>query len=261
MSEELGLPLFYQEYPEYFDTPANIYNSSEKNRVIENLLKEYKIKSIFDMTCGTGSQVFHLARLGYDITGADFSPALLEIARDKAAKQNLDVKFIDGDIRKLQSGSFDAVITIDNAIGHLVKKDFAIAIRNISQNLKEDGVYIFDILNLEAMTDEVIEADSNRMTDSRETSDGTVIRNERTAVIDRKHGYLNSVNNITIIKKNGEQERVKNKCSLQIYSMQELNDILASNGFEMLKQIKVDAYTFHKDENGYSIMNVARKVG
>jgi hypothetical protein len=33
-SEELGLPIFYQQYPEYFETPSNIYYTNEKNAVI-----------------------------------------------------------------------------------------------------------------------------------------------------------------------------------------------------------------------------------
>ena len=65
-------------------------------------------------------------------------------------------------MRNLQLGKLNAVITIDNAVGHLVKADFDIAIRNIYKNLKKVGLYIFDILNLDAMTDEVIDADSKK---------------------------------------------------------------------------------------------------
>jgi SAM-dependent methyltransferase len=48
---------------------------------------------------------------------------------------------------------FDAVITIFNAVGHLTKSGFEKAIRNIHRNLNAGGIYVFDILNLEAMTD------------------------------------------------------------------------------------------------------------
>ena len=65
-------------------------------------------------------------------------------------KQNVAVEFLDGDMRELQVSQFDAVITIDNAIGHLVKNDFNIAISNIYKNLKSNGIYVFDILNLKS---------------------------------------------------------------------------------------------------------------
>jgi len=257
-SEELGLPLFYQQYPEYFDTPSNIYYINEINAAVEKLLNKYGVKTVLDMACGTGAQVLYLAKLGYKVIGSDFSPGLLKIAIEKASKQNITTQFIDGDMRKLQVGTFDAVITIDNAIGHLVKNDFELAIRNIHKNLKDDGIYIFDILNLEAMTDEVMKADSERMTDKRVTTDGTIIYNVRHSTIDRDNGYLISENNFTI-QKDGKQEKIKNKCTLQIYTMDELKNILSKNGFETIEQYRMDAYTFKKDNSSYSIMTIAKK--
>lgn len=257
-SDDLGLPIFYQQYPEYFDTPSNIYNTNEKNAIIGELLRIYEAKTILDMTCGTGAQVLHLARLGYEVIGSDFSPGLLTLARDKAAKEKLLIQFIDGDMRTLQVGKFDAVITIDNAIGHLIKDDFELAIRNIHQNLKDGGIYIFDILNLDAMTDDVMKSDSERMTDKRITNDGTTIYNIRHSTIDRKKGYLISENNFTIQTQAGEK-KITNQCTLKIYTMDELKNILFQNGFQTIEQNKVDAYTFRKDDSGYSILTVAKK--
>jgi ubiquinone/menaquinone biosynthesis C-methylase UbiE len=158
-NNKLGLPVEYKKHPEYFDA-FNINEDTEThNAVIEKLLNKYNVKTVLDMTCGTGSQVFHLIKHGYIVTGSDFSPALLTIARGKAKKEKINVEFVDGDMRTLKLGQFDAVITIFNAIGHLTKSGFAKAIRNIRRNLKDGGIYIFDILNLEAMTDKFIADD------------------------------------------------------------------------------------------------------
>lgn len=257
-SKDLGLPIEYQQYPEYFDIPDNAFHTNEKNKTIEKVLRKYKSKSVLDMACGTGSQVFYLINLGYKVVGSDFSPGLLEIARSKALKQNIATEFINGDMRNLQVDEFDAVITIDNAIGHLVKSDFNIAISNIYKNLKSGGIYVFDILNLDAMTDEVIEADSKKMTNESIAIDGTIIRNVRHSTIDRDSGIITSDEMITL-QKNGDQKQIKNKCSLQIYTMNDLNDMLSKNGFKVLEQHKIDAYTFHQDDQGYSILTVAMK--
>nr|WP_106331215.1 class I SAM-dependent methyltransferase [Legionella pneumophila] len=78
---KLGLPLEYQKMPEYFDA-HNINEETEtKNALIEKLLRKQNVKSVLDMTCGTGSQVFYLAKRGYDVVGSDFSPSLLAIVR------------------------------------------------------------------------------------------------------------------------------------------------------------------------------------
>lgn len=257
-SKDLGLPIEYQQYPEYFDIPSHAYHASEKNKAIEKILKKYQSKNVLDLTCGTGSQVFYLINLGYNVTGSDFSPELVNIARNKALKQGITVKLIDGDMRQLQLGQFDAVITIDNAIGHLVKDDFNIALENVYKNLKSGGIYVFDILNLDAMTDDVIESDSKKMTSESIAADGTIIQNVRHSTIDRNNGILTSDETITF-QKNGNKKQIKNKCSLQIYTMDELKEILSKQGFKILEQHKIDAYTFHQDDKGYSILTVAMK--
>ncbi|MBP9777888.1 MAG: class I SAM-dependent methyltransferase [Rickettsiaceae bacterium] len=256
-SDELGLPIEYQQYPEFFDNPANANYANAKNKAIEELLNKYNAKSVLDLTCGTGSQVFHLTNLGYKVTGSDFSPKLLEIARDKASNQKLNIPFVDGDMRSSQLGQFDAVITIDNAIGHLVKSDFEVAIRNIGLNLKDGGIYIFDILDLKSMTDEVIDADSKRVSD-KTTINGVVISNLRQATIDRNDGILTSNETITI-QKGEDQKTINNRSSLQIYTVEQLNKILSGNGFKTIEQFKIDTYTFNKDNDGYAILTVAKK--
>ena len=257
-SEDLGLPIEYKQYPEYFDIPSYALHTNEKNKAIEKILRKYKAKSVLDMACGTGAQVFYLTRLGYKVIGSDFSPGLLEIARKKALKENITVEFIDGDMRNLQVGNFDAVITIDNAIGHLVKSDFNVAISNIHKNLKCGGIYVFDILNLDAMTDEVIETDSKKMTSVSITEDGSRINNVRYSTIDRVNGILTANETITI-QKIDTQNKVKNTCSLQIYTMNDLSEMLSKNGFKVIEQHKVDAYTFCQDDKGYSILTAAMK--
>jgi ubiquinone/menaquinone biosynthesis C-methylase UbiE len=257
-SKDLGLPIEYQQYPEYFDIPSSAHHTNEKNKTIEEVLRRHKSKSVLDMACGTGAQVFYLINLGYKVIGSDFSPGLLEIARNKALEQNIAVEFVDGDMRNLHIGQFDAVITIDNAIGHLVKNDFNIAISNIYKNLKNGGIYVFDILNLDAMTDEVIEADSKKMTSESITIDGTIVHNVRHSTIDRDQGILTSDEIITI-QKGGDKKQIKNKCSLQIYTMNDLNDLLSKNDFKVIEQHKIDAYTFRQDDQGYSILTVAMK--
>ena len=116
---KLGLPIEYQQLPEYFDSHNINEQTDAKNALVERLLKEQKVKTVLDMTCGTGSQMFYLAVRGYEVVGSDFSPALLDRARSKAKEMNRNIIFIDGDIRKVNAGKFDAVITIFNAIGHL----------------------------------------------------------------------------------------------------------------------------------------------
>ena len=140
-------PSHYDEEAEHYDV-LNEENSRLINQVLDATLKKYKVETVLDLTCGTGSQVFWLKKRGYEVIGSDINANMLKIARDKAGKEDLDVKLLEGDMRTLKVGKFDAVITIFNAVGHLTKYDFEEAMQNIHENLNDGGLYVFDIFNL-----------------------------------------------------------------------------------------------------------------
>ena len=253
---KLGLPLEYQKLPEYFDAHNIGDDTNAKNDVIEKLLKKHKVKTVLDLTCGTGSQVFFLAKRNYEVVGTDFSPDLLKIARNKAKRERLSLKFIDGDMRTIKVGSFDAAITMFNAVGHLTKSGFEKAMQNISNNLKDGGIYVFDIFNLEAMTDKVVSDFSMHL--HRMVGD-TQIHNVQCSTIDRKNGFLTSYDNYTIQKNADKPTRINNKFSLQIYTAKELREMLSRNGFKTLDQYGIDGSKF-LEKKSTSILTVAQKI-
>lgn len=253
--DKLGLPLEYKELPEYFDASNVSDDTQAKNSLIESLLEKHSAHSVLDLTCGTGSQVFYLASRGYNVTGADFSPALLEIARQRARSENVDVKFIDGDMRTLQVGAFDAVITIFNAVGHLTKAGFEKAMQNIHKNLKDGGIYVFDIFNLEAMTDKAVSDFAYCI--SKKVNDGQMLSTQ-CSTIDRQNSRLTSYDCIMIQRKADKPTILKNKFSLQIYSAQELRDMLARSGFKTVEQCGMDGAEFDSAKT-INILTVARK--
>lgn len=135
--------------PSHYDDEAKHYDifneetSQVINKIIEKILKKHKVKTVLDLTCGTGSQIFYLAKKGFSVVGSDISAKMLKIARSKAQEQKLNIKFYKDDMRSAKLGTFDAVVTIFNAVGHLTKSDFIKAIQNINKNLNLNGLYIF----------------------------------------------------------------------------------------------------------------------
>lgn len=252
---KLGLPIEYQEFPEYFDSHNINEETNNKNEVIEKLLRKQNIKSVLDITCGTGSQVFYLAERGYEIIGNDFSPGLIKIAREKAVQLNLDISFVDGDMRDVKLGKFDAVISIFSAIGHLNKTDFEIALQNIYSNINDEGLYVFDIFNLQALTDEVIKS---FVMDIEKTINSVKIHNIQHSEVDRDEGRLISHDQYTIFRKDCEPEKLKNSFALQIYRADELKEILSRNGFDIASQYDMDGNEFIP-EKSLNILIVARK--
>lgn len=253
---KLGLPLEYKKLPQYFDA-WNISNDTRaKNAVIEQLLKENDVKTVLDLTCGTGSQVFFLLEHGYQVVGADFSPELLKIARKRARANKLKVKFIDGDMRKLRVGQFDAAISIFNAVGHLSKTGFNQALKNAAFNLKEGGIFVFDIFNLEAMTEKVVAEFACYV---HKKINNTQFLSTQCSTINKANGMLTSYDSYMIQKNADKPEIFNNKFSLQIYTAQELRDILAHHGFDTLGQYAMDSSKFQRLKS-LNILTVARKI-
>lgn len=234
----------------------NDQNSLTMNNLITNILEKHKVKTILDMTCGTGSQVFHMHNKGFDITGLDFSPKMLEKAQEKARQQGLDVRFILGDIRTSKVGKFNSVISIFNAVGHLTKDDFNIAMRNISENLNEGGIYIFDNFNL----GHLLEGDNiTKLTiDWQKEKDGKKYREIQYSTIN-KEGVLASYD--IYHKQQESSDKITNGfMTLQIYSKDELSKMLNENGFEVLEIIHIDNYSNLCDDEAERYVFVGRKV-
>ena len=74
---------------------------------------------VLDVACGSGNGAVAAARRAWgNTTGADFVPALLERARERAAAERLEIEFVEGDAEDLpfEDESFDVVMSIFGAM-------------------------------------------------------------------------------------------------------------------------------------------------
>ncbi len=254
ISHESAIPSHYDTAAEHYDT-FNEANSRIINETLAKILKEHNVISVLDMTCGTGSQVFYLAKKGFEVVGSDINANMLKIAKEKAAKEQLDIQFLQGDMGSLKVGKFDAVITIFNAIGHLTKNDFEKAIQNIGSNLKNGGLYIFDIFNLSYLLED------NNITsltiDCQKITGDSKVRDIQYSTID-DDGILASYTIHSEQHKSEQPKISESEQTLLVYTAQQLKDMLGKNGFQVLQQCGVDGSPFN--ETGTErILTVARK--
>jgi SAM-dependent methyltransferase len=74
---------------------------------------------VLDVACGSGNGALAAARRAWGNTvGADFVPALLERARERAAAERLEVEFVEADAQDLpfEDASFDVAMSIFGAM-------------------------------------------------------------------------------------------------------------------------------------------------
>ena len=78
-----------------------------------DLLQQYVPlgSTVLDLGCGTGSLSVLLAEQGHPVTGVDLSPRMVEAARAKAARHDVDVAFLVGDAAAPPvNGRYDVVL-------------------------------------------------------------------------------------------------------------------------------------------------------
>lgn len=63
--------------------------------------REAPFGKALDIGCGRGHWAIELAKRGWEVTGVDLSPRAVEQARELAAKEGVDVRFLVGDITAL----------------------------------------------------------------------------------------------------------------------------------------------------------------
>ena len=117
--------------------------------VEEILNKECKIRPelVLDLGCGTGKMTLELARRGYDMTGIDYSPEMLDIARSIADEEGHDILWLCQDMREFELyGTVDAVVCCLDCINHLEdENDLDKCFKLVHNYLIPDGIFIFDI--------------------------------------------------------------------------------------------------------------------
>lgn len=195
---------------------------------IENIFTYYgkDVNLTADLACGTGNFTIPLAKRGYDMIGVDVSEDMLNVARDKARRENVDVLFLKQNIADIDLyGTVDAFLCMIDGINYVISpKALYEAARKIRTCfLEPDGLFIFDI--------------STRHKLKNVIGNNTFVHNEKDIFYTWQNRYINSKNlsdmylNFFVKKKNGLYERFEERHIQRAYSAEEIVYILKKAGF------------------------------
>jgi len=143
----------YEKFAEYYDM---IYGKKEYRResdVIERILTKFCTRrpaSILDIGCGTGSHAIALSKRGFNVTGIDFSPRMIEKAKKNAAAQKNRARFVVQDMRKIELHErFGCAICMFGGFGYILTYDgLASLFKGLRQHLVEEGLFIYEFWNI-----------------------------------------------------------------------------------------------------------------
>jgi SAM-dependent methyltransferase len=141
----------YEAMAPVYDAFTGHYESEEWIADLVKLLKRHGLsgRRLLDVGCGTGTSFLPMLARGWEVTGCDISPAMLEHAREKAGEE---VQLMIADMLDLpELGDFDLVWALDDAINYLLSpEELARALAGMRANLAPTGLLLFDVNELQA---------------------------------------------------------------------------------------------------------------
>jgi SAM-dependent methyltransferase len=104
---------------------------------------------LLDLACGTGRHARAFAEQGWEVTGVDYSPDLLERARAAAP----ELRFVEADMRTLDLDErYDAVTCLFDSIGYPQTDEGVVAaLASARRHLAPGGVLAVEYLHAPAM--------------------------------------------------------------------------------------------------------------
>ncbi len=139
-------PLYLKTDGDVVDDPLVTQKEVDKILEVLSLKKDHKI---LDLCCGQGRHSLELAKRGFtQVEGLDRSHYLSQKGKAESKKQSLQVKFREGDARKLPypTDTFDCVLILGNSFGYfeLAHEDEKV-IKEVFRVLKPWGRVLIDI--------------------------------------------------------------------------------------------------------------------
>lgn len=221
-----------------------------------SLLKEYGIDDglVLDLGCGTGSLTEILAREGYDMTGIDISPDMLQIAMEKRAESGHDILYLLQDMREFELyGTVRAIVSICDSMNYLLEPgDLVQTLRLVNNYLDPKGLFIFD-LNTEYKYREIL-GESTIAEDREESS----------FIWDNSYDEEERINEYSLSLFIREKENLYRKYQethyQRAYTLGEVKDAIRQAGMEFVAAY--DAFTRNAPrEDSERIYVIARERG
>lgn len=175
-----------------------------------------------DVGCGNGYFTRALYRAGYDVCGVDISAEMLNKAVELARGEGVGARFVLQDISSLNLGYKCGFITaVNDCINYVPKDKLCPAFKRVYANLKNGGVFIFDISSEYKLKETI---GSNVFCEDRDNLTYLWFNTQGEDKVDME---------ITVFKpeKDGRYSRLDERQTQYIYGENEILNVLQTVGF------------------------------
>lgn len=218
----------YNDLALFYDTLMEAVDYEAWVSYVEEIMDRYRNKTgkVLDLACGTGSSTLPWAKRGYDVVGIDLAPQMLAKARQKAFSQELEVTFLQNDLKNFKlDQKFDLAVCFQDGFNYLLNPcDLQKAFQAVFNNLKSGGLLIFDLnfpnrINSDELPTVAQEEDFTLIWTSRFYEESRLWEIKVT-------GFLK--------KENGLYRKFQEQHQERVYEIYEVGPLLAEVGFTLL---------------------------
>jgi len=142
-------PSAFRRYAQYYDLLYAEKDTRLECEVIVEAIRRHSsqpISTLLDIGCGTGRHILQFGGTGWQLTGADISEEMLDIARSRANAAGIPVEFAKQDMRTLDLGRhFDVVTCLFAAFSYMTtNQDVQSALTAMRKHLLPGGLLVMD---------------------------------------------------------------------------------------------------------------------
>ena len=220
---------YYRDTARFFD----LFAERPDETLYLELAKRFG-SPILELACGTGRITLLLAQAGYNITGIELSPEMLEIAQEKLRQLPEDVQsqvsLNSGDMTNFQLDQKFAMVIIPWSFKLLLTTDDQLACLNqVRKHLDEDGVFILDLY-----PHEIIDFDETEKHTAE--SDGTTITRTYIYSTDLMTQLRHCTAHVDVVFSDGKTEHLETESVVSIIMPREAELLVRAAGFEIVEE-------------------------
>jgi ubiquinone/menaquinone biosynthesis C-methylase UbiE len=188
--------------------------------ILTNIILNHSAK-VLDMACGTGRHSILFAKKGFNVTAVDLSKNMLSVARSKAQSENLNINFVQADLRYFAyTVKFELIVNLFTSFGYFESdiENFHI-LKSAYLHLNESGYFVLDFFNKHFIENNLVLESIDKI------GSGEIIQR-------RKIEGQRIIKDI-LIKNNGHSKMFRE--SVRMYDPEELSSELTRIGFAIEK--------------------------
>lgn len=227
----------FQDYAYYYNVFYKEKDYKAEAEQVDTLLKKYgcKISKIINFGCGTGRHDIELARLGYQCTGIDTSPLMVDIAKKNADKEKINIDFFKEDIRIFKpTEQYDAVISLFHVMSYQnSNEDIVAAFQAARRSLNKEGIFLFDVWYGPGVLSDKPSVRVKKAEDNKYK----LIRIARPDMHDKKNVVDVCYEVLVIDKETNSTKTIEEVHSMRYFFKPELEFYLNETGFELIDNL------------------------